>query len=864
MISLERLKTPLVLAGGLAVLVLAPAFVGTSANSISTLTLIVSLLLVAVGMNIVMGFAGQLFLGPGAIFAVSGFSCAIVVNKNPHLGLLEMSVIGILTALVVSLVFAAPALRVGGFYLGMMTLYLALVVPAVGKHLDITGGDSGIALLANLDWIRPLNSYALYLVGVGLLVSMLVFSYCILHSRIGHRLIAVRDSEILASSLGIRAYSTKLYAFLLSGIPTGLAAAYYVYSQQFISPNSITPTMSIYILAACVIGGFGSVLGPVTGGIIVLGFLQYSGGLGQYQGILLGLALIAVSLALPSGLPAAASKLRSARRSRRAAVGQTDDADSVERIPEGAVAALVARPVEPVRLTVEGVSRSFGMIKAVDNVSLTVEPGTIHALIGANGSGKTSLLNLVSGMYAPTSGVARLGNDVITGKGPLRPVRSGISRTFQTPKLSLNRTVRDNLIVAIEQMEKCTDLESLLRLPRGRRNYRRAVTHAEAALKACGIARYADHAAVEMSHGVQRLIEVGRAIVVSPKVVLLDEPAAGLSAAEMSVLKTLITQLAEAGVAVLIIEHNLNVVFDVADTVTVLHQGAVIASGTPDEVRSAASVNEAYLGAGVSGQAGEMAQRGDRNAGNPQDPVLAVRGLQAGYGRLPVVNGLDLDVLPGEIVAVLGRNGVGKTTAMHALGGIRFGMNGGSVVLDGVDISHLRPDRIAAAGLALVPEGRRISLTMSVDENLRLGAFVHGRLSAGEMQNRLDSVYDLFPALRLKRAEAASQLSGGQQQMVAVGQALMADPKVLLLDEPTAGLAPKLCDELYEALHVLAGRSLGVVVVDQSVDRSLHNADRFIVVEDGQEVAAGSCREAGSRERISQIMLGATDEAEAV
>lgn len=861
---IARLKTPLALLGGLAALVFAPAFLGTSANSISTLTLVVSLLLVGVGMNIVMGFAGQLFLGPGAIFAVSGFSCAIVVNKNPHLGLLEMSAIGVLTALVVSLVFAAPALRVGGFYLGMMTLYLALVVPAVGKHIDITGGDSGIALLANLDWIRPLNGYALYLVGVGLLVLMLAFSYGILHSRIGHRLITVRDSEILASSLGIRGYSTKLYAFLLGGIPTGLAAAFYVYSQQFISPNSITPTMSIYILAACVIGGFGSVLGPVTGGIIVLGFLQYSGGLGQYQGILLGLVLIAVSLVLPSGLPAAISKLRATGRDRRVVSGQTDDPESVERISEGAVAALVTPPVEPVSLVVEGLSRSFGTIKAVDDVSLTVEPGTIHALIGANGSGKTSLLNLVSGMYTPTSGVARLGDVAVTGRGPLRPVRSGIARTFQTPKLSLNRTVRDNLIVAIEQAEKCTDLESLLRLPRGRRNHRCAVARAEAALEACGIARFAHHAAGETSHGVQRLIEVARALVVNPKVVLLDEPAAGLSAAEMSILKTLITQLAEAGVAVFIIEHNLNVVFDVADTVTVLHQGAVIASGTPDEVRSAASVTQAYLGAGVSGHPGATRARGKQSAGSHQNPVLTVRGLQAGYGKLPVVTGLDLDVLPGEILAVLGRNGVGKTTTLHALGGFRFGLNGGSVVLDSVDISSLRADRIAAAGLALVPEGRRISLTMSIEENLRLGAFVHGRLSARDMQTRLDSVYELFPALHLKRADAASQLSGGQQQMVAVGQALMADPKVVLLDEPTAGLAPKLCDELYEALHTLTERSLGVIVVDQSVDRSLHNADRFLVLEDGQEVAAGSCREAGSREKISQIMLGVAAEAAVV
>jgi len=217
-------------------------------------------------------------------------------------------------------------------------------------------------------------------------------------------------------------------------------------------------------------------------------------------------------------------------------------------------------------------------------------------------------------------------------------------------------------------------------------------------------------------------------------------------------------------------------------------------------------------------------------------------------------------VRPGEILAVLGRNGVGKTTTLHALGGVRSGMNAGSVRLDGVEISTQRSDRIAASGLALVPEGRRISLTLTVEEDLGLGAFIHRDQSKEEMQARLDSVYELFPVLREKRADLASQLSGGQQQMVAVGQALMADPKVLLLDEPTAGLAPKLCDELYEALHKLKERSMAIVVVDQSLYRSLHNADRFIVLEDGREVAAGDCQVAGSRDRISRIMLGAAEE----
>ncbi|RHW23662.1 ATP-binding cassette domain-containing protein [Nocardioides immobilis] len=856
----ERLNSGVMVGAGLIALALAPLLFGTSVQSISTLSYVVSILLVAVGLNIVMGFAGQLFLGPGAIFAISGYACAIVTNQVPSLGLGEMCLIGVVAALISSVIVAVPALRVGGFYLGMTTLYLALVVPALATHLEIAGQDSGISLLANLDWVRPINGYNLYLCGVGLLLLMLLFSFLVLHSRVGRRLIALRDSEILASALGVRGYTTKLYAYLLAAVPTGVAAAYYVYSQQFISPGSFAPILSIYILAACVIGGFGTVAGPVTGGVIVFGFMQYSGGLNQYQGIVLGIVLVSVSLLIPNGLPELAVRARAAFQRRRG-TSVVAAHGAVAAIESGAIARIMGRPKGDATLTVAGMSKSFGAVKAVRDVSLTALPGQIHALIGANGSGKTTLLNLISGMYAPTAGTATLGGAVVSGHGAVRPVRHGIARTFQTPKLSLGRTVRDNLVVAIEQVDKCRDISSLLRLPGGRRNYRRAFERADAALEACGIGGYRHHLAGEVPHGVQRLIEVARALAVSPQMVLLDEPAAGLSASEMAVLKDIIVGIADAGAGVVIIEHNLNVVFDVAHQVTVLHQGEVIASGTSAHVRSAAAVSDAYLGAGVSAAAGE-AELGPtgRGGAEPGDPVLQVRDLTAGYGKLPVVTGIDLDVRPGEILAVLGRNGVGKTTTLHAIGGMRHGMNGGSVRLAGQEVGQQRPDRIAAAGLALVPEGRRIALTLTVEDNLRLGAFVHGRQSQAETQRRLESVYDLFPALREKRNEPASRLSGGQQQMVAVGQALMAEPSVLLLDEPMAGLAPKLCDEIYAVLHLLKERSMAIIVVDQSVDRSLHNADRYVVIEDGKEVAAGDCRGADSRDRISRILLGSAEQ----
>jgi branched-chain amino acid transport system ATP-binding protein len=241
-----------------------------------------------------------------------------------------------------------------------------------------------------------------------------------------------------------------------------------------------------------------------------------------------------------------------------------------------------------------------------------------------------------------------------------------------------------------------------------------------------------------------------------------------------------------------------------------------------------------------------------------QTPVLKVAGLGAGYAKLPIVSDVSFEVSRGEMLALVGRNGVGKTTTLQAVAGSRYGMNCGSVTVDGVDVSAAPAHEIASAGMALVPEGRRIFLQLTVRENLELGAFVHGKMKTKELEQQLARVYDLFPALVPKARQDAAALSGGQQQMVAVGQALMAQPKVLLLDEPTAGIAPILCDELYAVLHALCAAQMAIVIVDQSLDRALSNATRFIVMDNGRMVAAGDCKDVGVHEEISNILLGSS------
>jgi branched-chain amino acid transport system ATP-binding protein len=234
---------------------------------------------------------------------------------------------------------------------------------------------------------------------------------------------------------------------------------------------------------------------------------------------------------------------------------------------------------------------------------------------------------------------------------------------------------------------------------------------------------------------------------------------------------------------------------------------------------------------------------------------LAVSNLSAGYGRIAVVYDAEFAVRAGELVALLGRNGAGKTTALLAVAGLTYGPGSRTVLIDGLDVSRHRAHAVVAAGVNLVPEGRRIFRNMTVEENLRLGAFSRRRAGARSIGADLQRVHELFPALATARAKRAGELSGGQQQMVAIGQALMSKPRYLLLDEPMAGLAPILVDEIYAQLHLLAAEGLGVLIVDQSVERAVAHADRYYVLDSGRTVLGGECK-AAALTTIEEIVLG--------
>jgi branched-chain amino acid transport system ATP-binding protein len=847
--------------GGLllvAVGILMPWILGSSDYQLAQLENVLSLVMVCVGFNVILGLAGQVFLGPSATLAVGGFVVAnLALNHSGFDSLWVMVLVGIGAGVALGLVIAGPALRFRGFYLGIATLYVAVAVPNLAQFLSFTGGSSGLSLIASPTFV-PMTGSTLYEIGIAGLLILGVLSSRFTRARLGRRLSALGASEQLAAAVGINGYRSKLAAFLIGSGMIGVASAYYVYTQQFISGASTNPSQSILILAACAIGGFGSVWGPVVGGVIVFIPSVFLTSLDRYQDIVFGCLLIAVVIAYPGGLTAVQWPAP-VRRVLDAIIGKrrADDTAHTVASTEGASVSVVApqagaadAPPAAGQLGASGLRKTFRGVAAIDDVSITLEAGKVHAIVGPNGSGKTTLLNLLSGFLAADSGTVQLGGDPIGGWQPARIAAQGVARTFQTPKLIPHLSALGNIELGAFKRVGCSDVSSLLALPNARTADLQVRAAALAAADEVGIRDVVDLPAGLLPHGTQRLVEVARALAASPRFLLLDEPAAGLSPAEVTALINAVRAAAAAGIGVALIEHNLPVVFGAAEFVTVLDNGRVLMEGTPDEVAADVRVQRAYLGA--ESAVADVAPVGRTT----QPPLLRVRDLSAGYGGMTAVHGLELDVAPGEMVALVGRNGAGKTTALHAVAGLRSGSNRGTVSLGERELGRSSPSRVAAAGLGLVPEGKRIFTRMSVRDNLLVGLIAKPAANAAEEKQRLDRVCSLFPLLANALDRPSGDLSGGGQQMVSIGQALMGDPAVLMLDEPASGLAPAVVDEMMRALRSLVNDGLGVLFVDQSVERALAWSDRLYAMDNGRIVLSGRSDEVPASALID-IIVGA-------
>ncbi len=505
-------------------------------------------------------------------------------------------------------------------------------------------------------------------------------------------------------------------------------------------------------------------------------------------------------------------------------------------------------------LRASGLVKRYAGVVAIEQVSLTLARGEVLGIIGPNGAGKSTLIGLLGGALKSDEGRIEFDGLDVSAWPAAELARRGIGRTWQIPRPFLDMTVHENLLAARYSLHAFEPS---------------AKAHAacDRILERTGLADAAQLSARELPLMRRKRLEVARALALSPKLLLLDEVGAGLVDAEVGELIELIQAIRTEVEGIIVVEHVLRVVRECCDRLLVINFGRSLAAGPTSEVLASDEVAVVYLGTAHDrklplpgkdrgpglGLAALLAK--PSRASEPAPPLLELCDIHAGYGQAIVLKGVNLRMRAGEVVAILGSNGAGKTTLAKVIGGA-IQPTAGMLRIDGIDHSQSPAHQIARLGLAQCMEGRRIFATLSVEENLLIAA---RGVSAAERADRLSHVYSLFPDLKQRRASGGTLMSGGQQQMLAIGRALMSRPRLVLFDEISLGLAPVMMDRLYLALAELRAAGLTMLIVEQDVERALELADQVHVMEHGRIALSGTADDVRRNPSLKQLYIGGTD-----
>jgi branched-chain amino acid transport system ATP-binding protein len=779
--------------------------------------------IVGIGLNVLLGLTGQVSFGHVGFYAIGAYTVAILTTAAKLSFWIALPIAAALATLTGALL-ALPALRVRGPYLAMVTIAFGFIVEQVAVEWSgLTGGQNGIMGVPHpAPFGVAFGERGVALMAIVVAAALLYAFWRLARSDWGAAMRAVKDSEVAAESIGLNPVAVKTAAFAASAACAGLAGGMFASLSGFVTPSTFAFSQSILFVLVVIIGGAGTVTGPLVGAAVVVLLPELLAGLAEYRLLFFGALLLVVLLIAPEGIVGEAARWFGRRRE---ALSAADAEPARDDAPAG------------VALAVEGLTIAFGGVRAVTGFAFDAQPRAITSLIGPNGAGKTTALNMLGGFYRPDAGTIRLGGEAIQGRPAYAIARAGVARTYQTSQLFGGMSVLDNLTIAHA---------------RGRLGAPFAAPRAEAIARARALAAYVGYRgdlarrAADLPHVDRRLVEIARALATAPAVLLLDEPAAGLSRDDKRALATLLRRIADRGIAVVLVEHDMSLVMGISDQVVVIDAGVRIAAGLPQAVQQDPAVKKAYLGE----EAGRPSAH--RTAGAALgDTLLEVGRLSAGYGAEPVLRGVALRVRDREMVAVLGANGAGKSTLMRALAGLHRPVEGG-ISLDGAALQDLPAHKVVARGVALVPEGRQVFPELSVLDNIRLGAFLRRDATDAEIEAMLER----FPRLRERLHQRAGLLSGGEQQMLALARGLMAKPRLLLLDEPSLGLAPAVINDLFAALDRLRSEAATILLVDQMAGLALTLADRAYVIEGGQIVASGTAAEIAGEGALERAYLG--------
>ncbi|MFZ1094528.1 MAG: branched-chain amino acid ABC transporter ATP-binding protein/permease, partial [Xanthobacteraceae bacterium] len=499
----------------------------------------------------------------------------------PYLALAIAAVVGAVFGLIIGL----PALRLRTFYFAITTLGFATIVTQIAlAWQSVTGCGVGVP---GPIFPEPFSSqWGFYYFCFGLAAICTWMTANVAASRFGRALTAIRDAEVAAEASGISKPALLRTVFLFSGTVAAVAGGLFAALQSYITPDAFTLDLSILFFIAILIGGRGSILGPLLGTILLTVLPEFAAPLVAWSTFLYAVLLLVIVLAIPGGIAEILDfKNRRPLESGRAIIPRPD-----------LLARLIGAPAAAGALMLEQVALSFGGVHAIEDLDLEIRPGQVHGLIGPNGSGKTTTLNVISGYYAQQRGAVRLNGAALPVFDRPQRAHMRIARTFQTPRIVGSASVLQNVMIGGTIDGKGTFVESLLSLPRHRRDEVMLRDTAMLALAAVGLERLAPVRADRLQHSELRFTEIARALMLRPAFLLLDEPAAGLSAEEIGRLAALLLAISQAGTGVLLVEHHADLIFDICHHVTVLNLGKMLAAGTPAEIRSHREVVNAYLG----------------------------------------------------------------------------------------------------------------------------------------------------------------------------------------------------------------------------------------------------------------------------
>jgi len=591
---------------------------GVSRYGIHIVNLVLIFVMLSIGLSIVLGYAGQINLAQAAFFGMGAYATAVLTVKV-GLGYWAAFPLSIVAAGLLGLLVSLPSLRVQSHYLGIVTLGLAISFSAVLVNASFTGQAVGLPglpgpTLPGVDLNDEYNYYYLLLAAAGVLFGLAVL---MMRTALGRRFQAMRDDSLAAAHMGVEVPTYRMLSFVIAACYAGVAGALYAGLIRYVSPDTFSLAIMFLLLAMVIVGGRDNLFGAALGATVLLIVREQFEDLQKYQQVAYGLLIVGMVVVAPEGLAgllkALSRRVRQAVPGARVTPAEADAALGEEEVSGLGVDGGRAAATAPLAVEMNGrehappagavpaleindVSKRFKGLQALDGVSLSVAPGAIHGIVGPNGSGKTTLFNIATGVYGPTSGEIRAVGERVSGRGAYRVCRLGVARTFQALRLFGSLTVRENVMVALDRARPSAMWRYLLAPWTFRALERDLRSGADELLARLSLSRVADFKATNLPYGQQRLVEIARALATRPQVLLLDEPAAGLSSAEMDDLRQLVTGIRDGGITVVLIEHNMGLVMSLCDRVTVLASGRVLAEGAPEDVTRDPSVIETYLG----------------------------------------------------------------------------------------------------------------------------------------------------------------------------------------------------------------------------------------------------------------------------